>query len=50
MKTKRKKYIAILLGIALLGISLNSKQSPAFLTQTATAATTMVQLKHNAYV
>lgn len=50
MKTKRKKYIAILLGIALLGISLNSKQSPAPLTQTANAATTMVQLKHNAYV
>lgn len=50
MKTKRKKYIAILLGIALLGISLNSKQSPASLTQTANAATTMVQLKHNAYV
>ncbi|RMC51041.1 hypothetical protein F5ESL0263_01625 [Lactobacillus sp. ESL0263] len=50
MKTKIKKYIAILLGITLLGISLNSKQSPAPLTQTANAATTMVQLKHNAYV
>ena len=53
MKTKNKKVLTSIVGIALFGVgavSFNSKQSSIFPTQIVNAATTKVQLKRNAYV